>query len=60
MLVSLAFLSLFHSKSSKLRTEKNFERFYTLVVVTEDYHLLGCDTMQSNGNAAMFPRNLLP
>jgi len=34
MLVSLAFLSLFHSKSSKLRTEKNFERLYTLVVVT--------------------------
>lgn len=34
MLVFLVFLSLFHSKSSKLRTEKNFERFYILVVVT--------------------------
>jgi len=60
MLVSLVFLSLFHSKSSKLRTEKNFERFYTLVVVTVKITIFWDDTVQSSGNAAMFPRNLLP
>jgi len=50
----------FPVKKLKIKNRKNFERFYTLVVVTEDYHLLGCDTVQSSRNAAMFQGNLLP
>jgi len=51
----------FPFKKFKTKNRKKLrEILYSCSGDCEDYHLLGCDTVQSSRNAAMFPRNLLP
>jgi hypothetical protein len=50
----------FPVKKLKIKNRKNFEILHSCSGDCEDFHLLGCDTVQSSRNAAMFQGNLLP